>query len=430
MAQKPIREFDVKAMFAQEWKQYFPEFTYHFKSILLAPSEKIQDKHEKWLHQDGLVVKPDMLFGKRGINGLVLYKDKKPGDVTVAVADAWVAKKTKSKIKLKSGQAGKLTHFIVEPFVPHEEKEEFYIAATSQGLDDILYLSSFGGIEIEEDWDNKVSEIHIPIGASIAVIKKAINAGLPVTISMSKKEVFAQFAVQFYQFFRDYHFAYLEINPIVIQDKQIFLLDAVARMDDTAAFIMQDKWGKLSFPTSFGMDKKCAEVKAIEKIDHESGASLKLTILNRKGRVWTLVAGGGASVVYADTIANMCNIEELANYGEYSGGPSTDETRIYSETLFDLMTRDSHPKGKILIIGGAIANFTDVAKTFEGIIQAMKKYQEQLKAHHTKIFVRRGGPNYQEGLKNIESAAQELGLEISVYGPETHITDIVKMALS
>ena len=36
------------------------------------------------------------------------------------------------------------------------------------------------------------------------------------------------------------------------------------------------------------------------------------------------------------------------------------------------------PKGKILIIGGGIANFTDVAATFTGIQKAMKQYREEL----------------------------------------------------
>lgn len=42
----------------------------------------------------------------------------------------------------------------------------------------------------------------------------------------------------------------------------------------------------------------------IKKLDGSTGASLKLTILNHSGRVWTMVAGGGASVVYADTISD------------------------------------------------------------------------------------------------------------------------------
>lgn len=32
---------------------------------------------------------------------------------------------------------------------------------------------------------------------------------------------------------------------------------------------------------------------------HPAGASLKFTVLNPKGRVWLMVAGGGASVIYA-----------------------------------------------------------------------------------------------------------------------------------
>ena len=54
-----------------------------------------------------------------------------------------------------------------------------------------------------------------------------------------------------------------------------------------------------------------------------AGASLKLSILNPKGRVWTMVAGGGASVIYADTVGDLGFAEELGNYAEYSGAPNT-----------------------------------------------------------------------------------------------------------
>ena len=127
----------------------------------------------------------------------------------------------------------------------------------------------------------------------------------------------------------------------------------------------------------------------------------------------------------------MAEIEGLATYGEYSGGPTTGESKFYAETIFDLMTRekDAQGRGKVLIIGGAIANFTDVAKTFTGIIQAFENYQDKLKEVGVKIYVRRGGPNYEKGLKDIKEAADRMGLYIEVYGPETHVTDIVRMAL-
>ena len=94
------------------------------------------------------------------------------------------------------------------------------------------------------------------------------------------------------------------------------------------------------------------------------------------------------------------------------------------------MTRGApQPNGKILIIGGGIANFTNVAATFKGIIQALKEYKTPLTNHGVKIFVRRGGPNYQEGLKAMRLLGESLGVPIKVYGPETHITEIVPLAL-
>ncbi|MEE9176041.1 MAG: ATP citrate lyase citrate-binding domain-containing protein, partial [Thermodesulfobacteriota bacterium] len=82
-----------------------------------------------------------------------------------------------------------------------------------------------------------------------------------------------------------------------------------------------------------------------------------------------------------------------------------------------------------LLIGGGIANFTDVAKTFTGIIDVLKEYKQKLIDNKVKIYVRRGGPNYQEGLKNMRELTQTIGLPIEVFGPEIHMTSIVPMGL-
>ena len=433
MAQKAIREYDGKALFAKHWDKYFDGFKYGFKSVLVTSGNELRAKANEegyeWLNKEPLVAKPDMLFGKRGKNGLVLFKVEKPGDVTLEDAAKWIDEKRAGEVTLLSGEKGQLTHFIVEPFTPHTQEQEYYISATTVGEDDVLYMSAEGGMEVEENWD-KVVEVHIPITMSDEEMEAAVKANVPADIPEENKEAFAKFAIDFYKFFRDMHFAYLEINPIVmLENGEMAILDLVARLDDTAGFLMREEWGDIEFPTPFGMEDMSPEEKAIAEADSKSGASLKLTVLNPKGRIWTMVAGGGASVVYADTIADFAGVEDLANYGEYSGGPTTGETKFYAETIFDLMTRHEDPRGKILIIGGAIANFTDVAKTFTGIIQAMEEWAEKLKAHNTKIYVRRGGPNYEKGLKDIKEAADRLGLDIEVYGPETHVTDIVRMAL-
>lgn len=53
----------------------------------------------------------------------------------------------------------------------------------------------------------------------------------------------------------------------------------------------------------------------------------------------------------------------------------------------------------MLIIGGGIANFTNVAATFKGVVTALTEFQSKLLEHQISIYVRRAGPNYQEGLR-------------------------------
>jgi succinyl-CoA synthetase beta subunit len=82
------------------------------------------------------------------------------------------------------------------------------------------------------------------------------------------------------------------------------------------------RWGDLEFPLPFGRSMTSAE-EYVHDLDGKTGASLKLSILNPKGRIWTMVAGGGASVIYADTVGDLGYAEELGNYAEYSGAPNT-----------------------------------------------------------------------------------------------------------
>jgi len=105
-------------------------------------------------------------------------------------------------------------------------------------------------------------------------------------------------------------------------------------------------------------------------------------------------------------------------------------TRQYATTVLNLCVKHPHSEGKILIIGGGIANFTDVADTFKGIIEALEDKTEDLIANKTQIFVRRGGPNYQTGLKLMKECGEKNKLNMKVFGPESHITEIVSMALA
>ena len=63
------------------------------------------------------------------------------------------------------------------------------------------------------------------------------------------------------------------------------------------------------------------------------------------------------------------------------------------------------------------------------MIRALREFATTLNEHKTQIWVRRAGPNYQEGLKNIKGVGSELKLDMHVYGPDMHVSGIVPLAL-
>ena len=433
MAQKAIREADGMHILATRLYDYgdaMCELEDRFLSVSSGAELAALRAEHPWLSQVPLVVKPDQLIKRRGKNGLILT------GATVEQAIAWIDDKTRGPITihgrfdddgrpLDEGTTGFLRHFLVEPHKTHDPADESYLAIVSnRDGDEILYCHQ-GGVDVG-DVDAKASRLQIPIGEMPT--RAQIARALLVDTPQGKRACTAGFIEALFKLYVDMNFAYLEINPLVVAGGKVTPLDLAAKLDSTADFESAAKWGDLEFPTPFGREPSPEEA-YIEELDAKTGASLKLTVLNPEGRVWTMVAGGGASVIFADTITDLGFMDEMANYGEYSGDPSEEFTYLYAKTILDLMTRTQHPDGKVLLIGGGIANFTDVAKTFKGIIRALREYQARLQAYGVRVYVRRGGPNYREGLRMMRRLGEELGVPIEVYGPETHMTKIVSIAL-
>jgi ATP-citrate lyase beta-subunit len=421
MAQKAIREYDAKKILQERWGEYFGDaIVYAGKTVQVTPDtdwDRLKTANG-WLQSGRLAVKPDQLIGKRGKQGLVLL------DADFETAKKWVMDRINTPVTI--GQiTGVLRQFIIEPYLP--QKVEYYLAIKSDREADTIYFSPSGGMDIEENWE-KVVSIPVPVGTGVDDLDVA--GKLPDGLSSTEKEFFSIFIRGIFKLYCDLHFTFLEFNPLAVNGNQVAPLDMKARLDDTASYLCGKKWCSASFPPPFGREPWPEET-YIKELDDATGASLKLTILNPKARVWTLNAGGGASVVYADTIVDLGFAKELANYGEYSGNPTTEFTYKYARTILDLFTREKDPDGKpkTLIVGGGIANFTDVAGTLTGIVQALREYRDKLKAIGARIYLRRGGPNWREGLAKIRELGKELGIPIAVHGPEMHMTRIVSMAL-
>jgi len=412
MARRKIREYDSKRLLSKHLDMY------ESKAVQVGPETDLSalEKENPHIKKGKLVVKPDMLFGKRGKSDLVLL------GATWEEAEIFI--KDRMGKEAQVGQVkGPITHFIIEPFIAH--KEEYYLSILPSRDHDTINFSDMGGMDIEANWD-KVAHIEVPIGTDPTEkdVLKMVSK-----LPKERQGAMASFILGAFKVYKQLDFTLLEFNPICFDGEgKVVPLDARGELDETAVFKQERRWGAIEFPRPFGR-KLYEEERFISDLDSKSGSSLKLTLLNPEGRIWTMVAGGGASVIYTDTIVDLGMGKELANYGEYSGNPNTEETYLYAKTVIDLATKKADQGRRALIIGGGIANFTDVAATFKGIIQAIRECKDKMKKAGVRIYIRRGGPNYQAGLEMMRALGKETGIPIEVYGPETHMTKIVPMAM-
>uniref|UniRef100_A0A0D6R3P5 ATP citrate synthase n=1 Tax=Araucaria cunninghamii TaxID=56994 RepID=A0A0D6R3P5_ARACU len=416
MARKKIREYDSKRVLKEHLKR-LTGMQLDIKSAQVTESTDFNElaDREPWLSSTRLVVKPDMLFGKRGKSGLVAL------NLDLAQVISFVKERLGKEVEM-GGAKAPITTFIVEPFVPHDA--EFYISIMSERLGSTISFSECGGIEIEENWD-KVKTIFVPTERSLT---SDLCAPLIATLPLEIRGKIEAFIKGVFNVFRDLDFTFLEMNPFTLVNGEPYPLDMRGELDDTAAFKNFKKWGNIEFPMPFGRVMSLAE-SAIHSMDEKTSASLKFTILNPKGRIWTMVAGGGASVIYADTVGDLGFANELGNYAEYSGAPNEDEVLQYARVLIDCATANPDGRKRALVIGGGIANFTDVSATFSGIIRALREKESKLKAARMNVYVRRGGPNYQNGLAKMRALSEEIGVPFEVYGPEASMTGICKQAI-
>jgi ATP-citrate lyase beta-subunit len=315
---------------------------------------------------------------------------------------------------VQSLQAKGYRWLIIEPMVAHEQSAERYLSFMSDHEAIIIRYTSSGGIDIEAHTESIKSLRYDPDGE-----KPWQDLAQETGLSVEQLETLATVFIQNYLVF-------MEINPYLVNGNGLQLLDSAIEVDDAAAFFVES-WHSSDFRRHEDRPLTQQEKTVIE-LDENSPASFKLSVLEPNGSIFLLLSGGGASVVVADEVYNQGFGKQLANYGEYSGNPNTEETYIYTKALMELMLASSAPH-KVLFIGGAVANFTDVAQTFAGVIQAINEHKEQLREQAIKVYVRRGGPNQEKGLKRMSAVLEEDDLLGAVHGPEMPLTEAVGEAL-
>ena len=374
----------------------------------------------EWCADRKLVVKPDQGIkgrGKLGLVGIGLSRTE---------CLAWIHQHTRLPLEIRVGETTKtdmLHTFIVEPMKMYAAEDELYVCILSNGETDRLLLACAGGVDVDVD-SAEVLDIGVcspdpsPSEFDDIIARTGIDDIYRHTLSCTLSEMFIAF--------RACHFTYMEVNPLVLSET-VHLIDLAVRVDTTAAYICQwPDW--VQFPTEFGQPVMLPSEMAVAQLDAQTGASLKLKILDATAPIWTLIAGGGASVVYSDAIVSAHGGGALANYGEYSGAPSRSQTKAYAHEVVQAMLATGN--ARTLLIGGGIANFTDVTATFHGMIDVLEDHADAIREAGIHIRVRRGGPNYQQALRDMSAAGKRLGLYMSAFGPDTPMCHIVSQTSS
>jgi ATP-citrate lyase beta-subunit len=307
-----------------------------------------------------------------------------------------------------------VTQVIVSEMVSH--KEEYYCAVKSTREGSEVLVANCGGIEVESNWD-RVKRLCLEVGQAPspdALEKLSKDAGF--TGALVKK--IADFAGKMFTCFDNEDAQYLEVNPVVVRERdgELVALDAVTLLDGDAKFRHPD-WN-FQFAAEFGRAYSKDEMEVMA-VDSKIKGSVKFIEIPG-GDTAMLPAGGGASVYYSDAV--VARGGKLANYAEYSGDPPDWAVEVLTEKVCSL------PGIKNIIVGGAIATFTDVKKTFGGIINGFRKAKGDGKMKGVKIWVRRGGPREKEGLDAMRALKDE-GFDINVFDRNTPLTDIVDKAL-
>ncbi|OMO54813.1 ATP-grasp, succinyl-CoA synthetase-type [Corchorus capsularis] len=414
MVRKKIREYDSKRLLKAHIKR-LANIDIPICSAQVTKSTDFTELLEKepWISSKRLVVKPDMLFGKRGKSGLVAL------NLDLAQVIQFVKQRLGHEIEIE-GCKGPITTFIIEPFIPH--KEEYYFAIDSERLGCNISFSECGGIEIEENWD-KVNSIFLPTDSPLTDGELApLIASLPLEI----RGKIGNFIKGVFTVFQDLDFSFIEMNPFTLVDGEPYPLDMRGELDENAGFKNEDKWGNIEFPLPFGRVLSPEET-FVEELNEKSKGSLKFTLLNPGGRIWSMNAGGGASLIYTDTVGDLGYASELGNYTEY-GGITEEQMVKLARVILNFATANPDGRKRALLVGGNIANLTDVGATFDGIIRALREKKTELQKANMHIYVRRGGPNYKTGLAKMQAVGDELGVPVEVYGPEAVMTGICNRA--
>ncbi|MBI5728230.1 MAG: hypothetical protein HY984_00575 [Candidatus Magasanikbacteria bacterium] len=288
---------------------------------------------------------------------------------------------------------------------------EHYLSITydTNARQPMLIYSREGGVDIEEVPESRIQKIKLnlhPELRSREMQNEIIDSDIP-------------YASELWRCFLAEDCRVVEINPLVkTRDGRWIAADAKVALDDDAFFRHGSTnsppatdWSEFEPRTMMGRLPTEREI-AVKKIDegekYYQGTAGKY--IEMAGDIAILFSGGGASIANMDALINAGL--KPANYTEYSGNPPREKVYALAKIVL------SKPGLRGLWIAGGVANFTNIAETFHGIVDAL----DEIKPTYP-IVIRRAGPNEEEGMRLVRECGERNGLRLKLFGKETSMSE-------
>lgn len=329
--------------------------------------------------------------GRKEAGGIVLVKDKTE---LARILEQWIGKKI---------NGWPVIGVLCEEEV-HFQGPEYFVSFTadSDTRTILLTLSDKGGTGIEDR----------------PITKTSLNVDTPRFPDSPIPEVVLK---KLFNIFCANDCTLLEVNPLVAKDGggEWIALDAKVVLDDSA-LPRHTEWQYAERPSAphHIVSPREIRAKAIDKGDHRGTAGS--AYLDLDGDIAMLPSGGGASLTAMDALYRLGG--KPANYTEYSGNPSGEKVK----QLVSIVV--SKPDLSALWVVGAVANFTDIYETLNGLIGGLRAARDDLKIPiDYPIVIRRAGPRDKEAHAMLREVKD---FDLHVSGEETSIEESAKKVVA
>ncbi|MFA6105530.1 MAG: ATP-grasp domain-containing protein [Patescibacteria group bacterium] len=346
------------------------------KGVVVRRGENAEAAYES-LGVKEVAVKAQILSGKRGKNNGIKFASSKEE-----------AKKITEEMFGINILGQYVAAVLIEERLQIVSEQYISITYDTNIKQPVMIFSAVGGIDIEDVTPEKIKKIPLDIRSE----------------QVTENFIFAE---PLWKCFLSEDARLMEINPLILTSEGKYVAaDAKVALDEDA-FFRHDAWQKFEPRTMMGRlptEREIAVTKIDEGANYYRGTAGKY--IEMDGDVAILFSGGGASISNMDALIQAgC---KPANYTEYSGNPPRE--KVYNLVKIVL----SKPGLRGLWIAGGVANFTNIAETFQGIVDAL----DELKPKYP-IVVRRAGPFDSEGKKIMEDCAARNNLKLKYFDKDT-----------